>query len=350
MDYHPKNLKKKNSNILEKFYKKSKKLSECSSKINVEHNMNRDFDNKTLNLFKGIVKIKNTSSKKKIKEQNIESNSANNKNIFQFTNFLYNNEEHLHKNQIHILKNSENNPSQKDILSPIKSFTHKLSINEKYFKNSKRTMKLSKEKNESDIKKDLFKRSSYNLSGLSLKKKSHKNLFIKNKIGNSTNTNHKSHKDYSFFSKLKEKEKNPSKTPYLDTKFWKTSYDVTKFVTNDTNSKSPIHKRSSKMSLFNKSQSPKKKKNYVDENDNNNKEKIFINKESIKKSLVNDKDDNNAIIVNKKDLQKKEIKRHENNDNSNESEYCLECKKKGNNISSIIVNILNKPFFCCLKP
>ena len=111
----------------------------------------------------------------------------------------------------------------------------------------------------------------------------------------------------------------------------------------------PIHKRSSKMSLFNKSQSPKKKKNYMDENDNN-KEKIFINKESIKKSLVNDKDDNNAIIVNKKDLQKKEIKRHENNDNSNESEYCLECKKKGNNISSIIVNILNKPFFCCLKP
>ena len=344
MDYHPKNLKKKNSNILEKLHKKSKKLSECSSKINVEHNMNRDFDNKTLNLFKGIVKIKNTSSKKQIKEQNIESNSANNKNIFQFTNFLYNNEEHLHKNQIHILKNSE-----KEIPSPIKSFTHKLSINEKYFKKTKRTMKLSKEKNESDIKKDLFKRSSYNLSGLSLKKKSHKNLFIKNKFGNSTNTNHKSHKDYSFFSKLKEKEKNPSKTPYLDTKFWKTSYDVTKFVTNDTNSKSPIHKRSSKMSLFNKSQSPKKKKNYMDENDNN-KEKIFINKESIKKSLVNDKDDNNAIIVNKKDLQKKEIKRHENNDNSNESEYCLECKKKGNNISSIIVNILNKPFFCCLKP
>ena len=350
MDYHPKNLKKKNSNISKNFYKKSKQLNECRSEINVDQNINRDFDNKTLNLFKGIVKIKNTSSKKQIKEQNIESNSANNKNIFQFTNFLYNNEEHLHKNQIHILKNSENNPSQKDILSPIKSFTHKLSINEKYLKNSKRTIKLSKEKNESDIKNDLFKRSSYNLSGFSLKKKSHKNLSTKNKFGNSTNTNHKSHKDYSFFSKLKEKEKNPSKTPYLDTKFWKTSYDVTKFVTNDTNSKSPIHKRSSKMSLFNKSQSPKKKKNYMDENDNNNKEKIFINKESIKKSLVNDKDDNNAIIVNKKDLQKKEIKRHENNDNSNESEYCLECKRKGNNISNIIVNILDKPFFCCLKP
>ena len=131
----------------------------------------------------------------------------------------------------------------------------------------------------------------------------------------------------SFFSKLKEKEKNPSKTPYLDTKFWKTSYDVTKFVTNDTNSKSPIHKRSSKMPLFNKSQSSKKKKNYMDENDNN-KEKIFIQKESNKRSLDNNKDDNNAIINNKKDLQKKEIKRHENNDNSNESEYCLECKGK----------------------
>ena len=103
------------------------------------------------------------------------------------------------------------------------------------------------------------------------------------------------------------------------------------------------------MSLFNKSQSPKKKKNYIDENDNN-KDKIFIKNESIKKSLDNNKDDNNAIINNKKDLQKKEIKRHENNDNSNESEYCLECKRKGNNISNIIVNILDKPFFCCLKP
>ena len=80
-------------------------------------------------------------------------------------------------------------------------------------------MKFSKEKNECDFKKDLFKRSSYNLSGFSLKKKSHKNLFIKNKFVNLSNTNHKSHKDYSFFSKLKQKEENPSKTPYLDTKF-----------------------------------------------------------------------------------------------------------------------------------
>ena len=47
---------------------------------------------------------------------------------------------------------------------------------------------------------------------------------------------------------------------------------------NDTNSKSPIHKRSSKMSLFNKSQSLKKKKNYIYENDKN-KDKIIIEKE-----------------------------------------------------------------------
>ena len=78
MDYHPKNLKKKNSNISKNFYKKSKQLNECRSEINVDQNINRDFDNKTLNSFKGIVKIKNTSSKKQIKEQNIESNSANN--------------------------------------------------------------------------------------------------------------------------------------------------------------------------------------------------------------------------------------------------------------------------------
>ena len=77
--------------------------------------------------------------------------------------------------------------------------------------------------------------------------------------------------------------------------------------------------------------------------------KLLVNTKKDINIIMNNKDDNNAIINNKKDLQKKEIKRHENNDNSNESEYCLECKKKGNNISSIIVNILNKPFFCGLK-
>ena len=101
------------------------------------------------------------------------------------------------------------------------------------------------------------------------------------------------------------------------------------------------------MSLFNKSQSLKKKKNYIYENDKN-KDKIIIEKESIKKSLDNNKDDNNAIIINKKDFKifrKKEIKRHENNDNSNESQYCLKYKKKVNNISNIIINILNKLSF-----
>ena len=52
MDYHPKNLKKKNNNILNNFYKKSKKLNECRSEINVDPNIKRDFENKTLNLFK----------------------------------------------------------------------------------------------------------------------------------------------------------------------------------------------------------------------------------------------------------------------------------------------------------
>ena len=52
MDYHPKNLKKKNSNISKNFYKKLKKLSECRSEINVDPNIKRDFENKTLNLFK----------------------------------------------------------------------------------------------------------------------------------------------------------------------------------------------------------------------------------------------------------------------------------------------------------
>ncbi len=64
------------------------------------------------------------------------------------------------------------------------------------------------------------------------------------------------------------------------------------------------------MSLFNKSQSLKKKKNFIYENDKN-KDKIIIEKESIKKSLDNNKDDNNAIIINKKDFKifrKKKLK------------------------------------------
>ena len=77
------------------------------------------------------------------------------------------------------MKNSEYIPSQNDALSPVKSLTRKFTTND-YFKSSKLIMSLPKEKNASDIKKGYFKKSSYNVSCFSPKKKSHKNLLVTN--------------------------------------------------------------------------------------------------------------------------------------------------------------------------
>ena len=88
------------------------------------------------------------------------------------------------------------------------------------------------------------------------------------------------------------------------------------------------------MSSFNKSQSPKKKNNNINGNDDKNNE--------------HDKD----IHINNEDkgIEKKETKKIGNKDNIDENNNnCLKCKKKGKNVNNIIINILNKPFLCCLK-
>ena len=52
----------------------------------------------------------------------------------------------------------------------------------------------------------------------------------------------------------------------------------------------------------------------------------------------------------KKVAEKKETKKIGNKDNIDENNNnCLKCKKKGKNVNNIIINILNKPFLCCLK-
>ena len=343
MEYYSKIFFEQNNNKLLSNDKKAKKLGECRSEINKDQTGKLNFDKETLNLFKGIVKIKDLSSKKQNKAPIIKSNSVNNnKNIFEFANFLYNNEEHLQKNEVLTVKHSENNPSQNDILSPVKSFTHNFSTNGK-FRSSKIVMNFSKEKNiASDIKKSLFKKNSHNFSSFSPKKKSHKNLLLKTKFGESGHSIHKSNKNFSFFFKLKEKEKIPSKTPYLDSKFWKCSHDITKFATNDTNSKSPKKKISSKMSLFNCSQTPKNLKGHLKVNYNIEENNNYI-KYSDKKLLINNMDNMDKWI------EKKETKKTENNNKISENKNCLQNKKKGICANNIIINILNKPFLCCLK-
>ena len=83
---------------------------------------------------------------------------------------------------------------------------------------------LSKEKN--IIKKSLFQKNSNNYSNFSLKRKTRKNIIG---IKNEELDNNKLSTKYSFFYRLKEKEKNPSKTPYLDRKGFNSTYNLKKY-------------------------------------------------------------------------------------------------------------------------
>ena len=50
-----------------------------------------------------------------------------------------------------------------------------------------------------------------------------------------------------------------------------------------------------------------------------------------------------------KGIEKKETKKTENNNKINENKNCLQNKKEGICANNIIINLLNKPFLCCLK-
>ena len=100
------------------------------------------------------------------------------------------------------------------------------------------------------------------------------------------------------------------------------------------------------MPLFNCSQTPKNLlKNHLNENDiiegNNN-----CIKYSDKKLLLNNDNNDNNID---KEIEKKEAKKTENDGGVNGNKNCLQNKKKGICGNNIIINILNKPFLCCLK-
>ena len=129
------------------------------------------------------------------------------------------------------MKNKGNNPSRNSSLSQIKSLTKNFSTDKKSDKSqsSKILVNFSKERSVHTIKKSLFKKNSYNFSWFNLRRKSKSR--IRNKFGDSSNNNRRFSKNYSFFLKLKEKEKNPSKTPYLDKKSWKNLYNFNNYIT-----------------------------------------------------------------------------------------------------------------------
>ena len=280
-----------------------------------------------MNLFKGIVKIINVQTKNQKKSPISKYNSGNITNIFNFANCLYNNEEHLEKNHINNYKKSEKNISQKN-------FSHKLSMNKKYDKSqsSRMIQNFSKDKNISTVRKSLFKKNSCNSIGFDFKGQSNRGKCLRNKFLESPP------KKYSFFYKLKEKEKNPSKTPYLDKKFWKSSYNLPKYNADNKTIYNDDNKHNN--SLIKKNQSIMAK---IDNTDDSNKEKNNMKKDSDKKILSNINDDNDIVVKDK--MIEKETNKYDNVINSNN-----ENNKNGKkNKKPIIINILNKPFFCCLK-
>ena len=160
---------------------------------------NSNINNETLNLFKGIVKVTKKSLKEK-KTPETQSNTVNNNNnIFDFANSVYNNEEHLYDDKFFIIKSPKNcNPTKSDnviSLSPT-----------------------LKSKNRIFDKKSLFNKNYKQLSlycnNYPVKAKPRRGSMMGDmtyKIRNKDNFN--------YFFKLKEKDKIPSKTPYLD-KIW----------------------------------------------------------------------------------------------------------------------------------
>ena len=301
-----------------------------------DNNSKSNIDEETLNLFKGIVKITKISNSKLNKKPIKKSISANNtQNIFEFTKKLFDNEEHMNKDQICSVKNSENNPHQDEILSPISRTPHNLSSNRKLIKSQSSKVFLinSPERNKNTNPKSLFNKNTINQSNTSLKSVQRKRSLINNKLGDST---HRNRKKYSFFFKMKEKEKNPSKTPYLDKKFFaNNSKSINKIMNSDKllNGQNlfPLIKISN---INNKDNSPKKSEI------KKNSEKIIFNNESQKEIKPINIISNTNLNVIKESQKNDEIK---GNNNS------VQNKKQVKTSNNLIINILNKPFFCCLK-
>ena len=140
---------------------------------------------------------------------------------------------------------------------------------------------------------------------------------------------------------MKEKDKTPSNTPYLDKKFWKSSFDLIQY---DANNK--VNKKINELNkdYIKQNQIQINKINNIDENEENKEENIIKNDLDKNVLSINNNNLNNIIINNNKDelVGKKEYNKIDDNSKENKNE-----RKNTNN--NTIINILNKPFFCCLK-
>ena len=132
--------------------------------------------------------------------------------------------------------------------------------------------------------------------------------------------------NFNYFFKLKEKDKIPSKTPYLD-KIWNFSNNSNLNPKANTkskeNTKNPLQKQNSQEI-----------------------KEIKLSNTNIK----NEGDKKKELIEKRKDkkgnVEKKQGEKIEGYENIRDKNIFSEKKERKMNI---IFNILNKPFFCCLK-
>ena len=321
-------------------FNKNMSIEYKNSIFNSENNDNEQKSKNTsinihsFNLFKDIVKITKRTLKEK-KSPEAQSNIVNNdNNIFDFTNFVYNNEEHLEDDKFSLIKSPKyNNAIRNDNIISLSSTLR--SKNRTFNKNKSALELLDLSKNiykEKNLKKSLFNKNSKRIS------LNYNNSIIKTKprrrslIGDMTNKNRNSH-NFNFFFKLKEKDKIPSKTPYLD-KIWnfsnKSNLKHKTNINKKQNSEKPLITTNShviKMNIINKKKANYEKDNVVKKQ----KDKLVMNK--VKEAPEN--------------RQEEKIESNETKKIDNINENILYNKKEQN--TKIIFNILNKPFFCCLK-
>ena len=279
-------------------------------------NIKCDMDKATLNLFKGIVIITRIKSINDNKPSIVPTNNLNpGKKISNFIDNMYNKEEHLNNNQLLQLSNLEE--SSQNISIKTEKRTHNIKL-----------LNLTKLNKRSLVKKD-----GNNITYLFLKKKNKKCNSVCHQTGYaSQNKIHKLHK-YLFFNKLIKKNRFPSKTPYLDKKERESAQNVKQF-----NLENNVDNSQSK-------------------NDNKNNKKINIkNNENEKNNGMINSDKKLGISTGEENKNNVIIYKSNNNNDKNET------KKLGidNNINKIqnmqrknennfIINILTRPFFCCLK-
>ena len=290
MDYWSTNHnKKQNRKNLSIEYKKP--IFQSENNDNEQKSKNSNINNETLNLFKGIVKVTKKSLKEK-KTPETQSNTVNNNNnIFDFANSVYNNEEHLYDDKFFTIS-----------LSPT-----------------------LKSKNRIFDKKSLFNKNYKQLSlycnNYPVKAKPRRGSMM----GDMTYKN-RNKDNFNYFFKLKEKDKIPSKTPYLD-KIWNFSNNSNLNPKANTkskeNTKNPLQKQNSQEI-----------------------KEIKLSNTNIK----NEGDKKKELIQKRKDkkgnVEKKQGEKIEGYENIRDKNIFSEKKERKMNI---IFNILNKPFFCCLK-